>query len=72
MDTRIKPAYDSQYVGAALHPNPLRASFARLDPAKERGEGAGRNPVMTLLRLTGRAATGTVAFDSRPTSQISA
>src|SRR6202035_1837003 len=27
----------------APHPNPLRASFARLDPAKERGEGETRD-----------------------------
>src|SRR5439155_984507 len=30
----------SRFAEGAPHPDPLRASFARLDPAQERGEGA--------------------------------
>src|SRR5439155_22359850 len=29
----------SRFAEGAPHPDPLRASFARLDPAQERGEG---------------------------------
>src|SRR5207302_7250369 len=52
----------SQLAETAPHPDPLRASFARLDPAKERGEGedaaaqsfhytTGERPPSTLMAV---------------------